>query len=63
VSDAPGDYIDAMLRAIVGFELAITKLEGKWKLSQNRSVADRDGVRDALRRDGNDALANLMDEA
>jgi transcriptional regulator len=63
VSDAPGDYIDAMLRAIVGFELAVTKLEGKWKLSQNRSAADRDGVRDGLRGEGNDALAKLMDQA
>jgi transcriptional regulator len=63
VSDAPGDYIDAMLRAIVGFELAIMKLEGKWKLSQNRPAADRDGVRDALLHEGGEALAKLMGEA
>lgn len=48
VSDAPRDYIDAMLRAIVGFALPIRRLEGKWKLSQNRSAADRAGVRDGL---------------
>ena len=42
----PPSYIDGLLRAIVGFELAITRLEGKWKLSQNRDAADRAGVRD-----------------
>ncbi|MDG9759281.1 FMN-binding negative transcriptional regulator [Pseudomonas sediminis] len=44
VEDAPRDYIDAMLRAIVGFALPIRRLEGKWKLSQNRSEADQAGV-------------------
>jgi transcriptional regulator len=48
VSDAPADYIAGMLRAIVGFALPITRLEGKWKLSQNRSAADIAGVRDGL---------------
>ena len=48
VDDAPPAYIDSQLRAIVGFEFAITRLEGKWKMSQNRSAADRNGVRDAL---------------
>jgi transcriptional regulator len=44
LSDAPGTYIDAMLRGIVGFRFAITRLEGKWKMSQNRDAKDRDGV-------------------
>lgn len=48
VSDAPRDYIDSMLRAIVGFALPIRRLEGKWKLSQNRSSNDQAGVRDGL---------------
>lgn len=48
VSDAPREYIDAMLRAIVGFALPIRRLEGKWKLGQNRSAADQQGVRDGL---------------
>lgn len=60
VSDAPASYIDAMLRAIVGFELTITGLEGKWKMSQNRDVADRDGVREGFAGDGNDTLAQLI---
>ncbi|MGQ7960069.1 FMN-binding negative transcriptional regulator [Pseudomonas sp. SP16.1] len=48
VSAAPREYIDAMLRAIVGFALPIRRIEGKWKLSQNRSAADRAGVREGL---------------
>src|SRR5690349_15617024 len=36
VSDAPADYIDQQLKAIVGVELVISRLEGKWKMSQNR---------------------------
>ncbi|MCG4452797.1 MULTISPECIES: FMN-binding negative transcriptional regulator [unclassified Pseudomonas] len=48
VSDAPTDYIDTMLRAIVGFALPIQRLEGQWKLSQNRTDADRDGVHKGL---------------
>lgn len=48
VSDAPRDYLDAMLRAIVGFALPIRRIEGKWKLSQNRADVDKAGVRDAL---------------
>ena len=48
VSDAPRAYIDAMLRAIVGFALPIRRIEGKWKLSQNRSASDQAGVRAGL---------------
>ncbi len=47
-SDAPREYLDSMLRAIVGFALPIRRLEGKWKLGQNRSAADQAGVRDGL---------------
>lgn len=48
VSDAPADYIDGMLKAIVGFALPIERLIGKRKLSQNRSQADINGVRNGL---------------
>ena len=61
IGDAPAGYIDSLLRAIVGFELIVAKLEGKWKLSQNRDAADRAGVRDGLAQDGHDALSRLMD--
>jgi len=43
-SDAPASFIDTMLRGIVGFRFAITRLEGKWKMSQNRTPQDREGV-------------------
>lgn len=44
VADAPADYIDSMLGAIVGIEIELGSLVGKWKASQNRSAADRSGV-------------------
>ena len=48
LDDAPAEYIERQLRAIVGFALPIHRLEGQWKLSQNRQVADRAGVREGL---------------
>jgi transcriptional regulator len=59
VSDAPCDYIDTMLRAIVGVELRITRLEGKWKMSQNRDAADREGVRAGLGAEKPDVARHL----
>jgi transcriptional regulator len=44
VGDAPADFIEATQRAIVGIEIEVTRLEGKFKLSQNRSAQDRTGV-------------------
>jgi transcriptional regulator len=44
IDDAPAPYIDQMLSLIVGFEFSIATLSGKWKVSQNRSQADRQGV-------------------
>ena len=44
IEDAPAPYIDKNLKQIIGFEFSITALQGKWKLSQNRSQADREGV-------------------
>ncbi|MBM3736903.1 MAG: FMN-binding negative transcriptional regulator [Acidobacteria bacterium] len=57
VTDAPQDYIAGLLRAIAGVELTITRIEAKWKASQNRSPADREGVAAALRELGADAAA------
>jgi transcriptional regulator len=48
MSDSSPDYIQGMLRAIVGFEIEVTDIGGKFKGSQNRPVADREGVRSAL---------------
>ena len=60
VADAPDDYLDLMVRAIVGLEFTVTRLEGKAKLSQNRSEADRAGVRAGLSAVGDDELWATM---
>ncbi len=52
VGDAPQDFIEATMRAIIGLEIPIDSLEGKWKVSQNRGEADRAGVVAGLRREG-----------
>lgn len=44
LTDAPERYVEVMLRGIIGFRFAVTRLEGKWKMSQNREMKDRDGV-------------------
>ena len=58
VGDAPAPYVAGQLRAVVGVRLVITRVEAKAKLSQNRSDADVDGVRDGLRREGQVRLAD-----
>ena len=63
VSDAPTDYIDAMLGGIIGFELAITRLDGARKMSQNRPAEDRAGVVRGLNAEDDadtDAVARIM---
>jgi len=57
VGDAPADYVQAMLRAIVGIRIPIERLVGKWKVSQNRSQADREGVAQGL---GDSPMAGLV---
>lgn len=61
IADAPADYIERMLEAIVGIEIPVVQLQGKWKVSQNRPEADRAGVIDGLVRRG-DAQALAMAE-
>jgi len=66
VGDAPPDFIRTQLKGIVGIEIPITRLDGKWKLSQNRPAADRQGVVRGLRAAGDSAslaLADLVAEA
>ncbi len=60
MGDAPPDYLDAMLRAIVGIEIAVTRLEGKAKLSQNKEPRDRQGAVEALHARGRAPLAQAM---
>ncbi|MHA3703607.1 FMN-binding negative transcriptional regulator [Jatrophihabitans sp. YIM 134969] len=62
VDDAPTRFVDGQLRAIVGVEVVISRVEAKWKLSQNRSAADVDGVIDALSNDS-PATAAAVEEA
>jgi transcriptional regulator len=59
VSDAPAEFIDQMAKQIVALEMPIVRLVGKWKVSQNRSPADREGVVAALERQG-DARSSDM---
>jgi len=61
VSDAPPDFIRSRLRGIVGFRLPIARLEGKWKLSQNRSEEDRAGVIEGLKNHGGSAEKAVAD--
>lgn len=61
VTDAPEPFIAAQLRAIVGIEIAIEAIEGKWKVSQNRPAADREGVARGLAGEGLDPdMAELV---
>jgi transcriptional regulator len=60
VSDAPADYIDVMLKGIVGFALPIARLEGKWKMSQNRPAEDRAGVITGLETEEREDVAGLI---
>ena len=63
VDDAPRAYVEGQLRAIVGVEVRITRVEAKAKLSQNRSAADVDGVVRGLRSVGDDAMADAVEAA
>jgi transcriptional regulator len=48
VSDAPQDFVATQMKAIVGLEIPIDRIEGKWKVSQNRDEADRKGIVEGL---------------
>ena len=60
LADAPEDFIAQQLRAIVGVEIELTDLRGKWKASQNRNAADREGVVAGL---GDDPMAGIVARA
>jgi transcriptional regulator len=60
VSDAPADFVQVMLKGIVGFAIQLTRLEGKWKMSQNRPAEDRAGVVAGLTAEGRDDVAALV---
>lgn len=60
VSDAPQEYIDRMLNAIVGIRVSVDDMQGKWKVSQNQSGENRQGVIKALGEEGNQAMAQTV---
>jgi transcriptional regulator len=63
VTDAPEPFIDGQMRAIIGVEIPILTIEGKWKVSQNRSAADRQGVYEGLKDEqGNVEMARMVAE-
>ena len=62
VEDAPLEYVDAQIRGIVGIEIPIARIEGKWKMSQNRNEADRAGVVAGYRDAGEERMAGLVED-
>jgi len=63
MTDSSNEYIDEMLAAIVGIEIEITRMIGKWKLSQNREERDRVNAAEELRKRGEQAMAAAMLDA
>jgi transcriptional regulator len=63
VDDAPRPFVEGQLRAIVGVELQISRIEAKAKLSQNRPPADVGGVIAGLRERGDKEMADAVEEA
>lgn len=59
LDDAPEAFIDGMCRAVIGFEMTLNRIEGKWKMSQNKSPTDRNGVINGLRAKG-DSHGQIM---
>jgi len=59
VDDAPADFIDKMLQSIIGIELPISRLEGKWKASQNRPEKDKEGVIQGLENEATDIARQM----
>jgi transcriptional regulator len=62
LTDAPEDYIERSLQVIVGIEIEVTRLEGKWKVSQNRPERDKLGVIDGLLAEGKTNSSQLVKE-
>lgn len=60
ITDAPDDYIAAQLRGIVGVEIPVARIEGKWKVSQNHPEANRRGVAAGLEADGRSEMAQAV---
>ncbi|MFZ6767392.1 FMN-binding negative transcriptional regulator [Undibacterium sp. Di26W] len=59
VSDAPAEYIDRMMDLIVGIEIPIQRICGKWKTSQNKTTGDRMTIANGLRESGHSEVADM----
>jgi transcriptional regulator len=62
VDDAPSDYVASQMKGIIGLEIPIDRIEGKWKVSQNRPAVDRAGVVTGLEAEGKEVMARLVAE-
>jgi len=63
VSNAPADFTDKLIEAVVGIEITINRLEGKWKASQNQPLRNRTGLVQGLRENGQTAMAELVEKS
>jgi transcriptional regulator len=61
VSDAPADFIEGLIEGIIGLEIVIDQIEGKWKVSRNRSESDRAGVTAGFKAAGRNDMASLVE--
>ncbi len=59
MTDAPDAFIEAQIKGIIGLEIEIAEISGKWKVSQNRPVADRAGVAEGLDANGDAPAAEM----
>jgi transcriptional regulator len=59
-SDAPSSYIEGLLRAVVGIEIRVTRVEGKWKMSQNQPPANREGAAEAFKRLDREDISRMI---
>ncbi len=62
MNDAPAPFLDELMTAITGFEIQITDLQAKAKMSQNKIAIDRQNIADGLRAEGQDAVAELVEQ-
>ncbi|OHX37042.1 transcriptional regulator [Methylomonas sp. LWB] len=63
VADAPADFTERLITQIVGIEISVTRLQGKWKISQNQPPENQSSVITALHESGQPAMANLVADA
>jgi transcriptional regulator len=63
VADAPADFTERLITQIIGIEISVTRLQGKWKVSQNQPPENQSSVIEALRKFDQPAMANLVAEA